>query len=388
MVSFGLGLVFIIGVLLGQADILPLESPARSTTSDHLPEDLNYVSVEEVYDLLRSKYDGQLNEEELLEGLKVGLVRSLGDPYTEYLTSMQAEQFYRSLEGMFSGIGAQLGQQAENIIVIAPLEGFPAAAAGLRPQDRIIAVDGQDIASLSLTEVVTMIRGEVGTEVTLTIQREPQTPYLELKIIRAVIHLPSVKSTIEEGIGVIRIVQFADDTTQLAQEAARELLQAEVKGIVLDLRSNPGGYLDQAVSLSNLWLDANQVVVRIRGADSEIQKQYTGGRGMLYGVPTIVLIDEGSASASEIVAGALQDYGIARLVGQQTFGKGSVQTLETLTTDGAVLKLTTAHWLTPDGRGVDGVGLVPDVVVVMSYEQFLIGQDIQLERAKSLLLGR
>ena len=388
LTSFGIALVFTLGVLLGYADVLPLTTSTQSTLGTSLPQDLNYDSVEEVYDLLRSNYDGHLSQEELVEGLKVGLVRALNDPYTEYLNSTQAQQFYRSLEGSFSGIGAQLGLQDGSIIVVAPLEGFPADLAGLRSQDRILAVDGKDIAGLSLTEVVTMIRGEVGTEVTLTIHRQSQTEHLDITITRAIIHLPSVKSTIEDGIGIIRVIQFADDTVQLAQEAAQEMLQAEVKGVILDLRSNPGGYLDQAAALSGLWLDANQVVVKIQKADGSSQEQRTTTRGILYDMPTVVLVDEGSASASEIVAGALQDHNVATLVGQPTFGKGSVQTLEELKNQDSVLKLTTAHWLTPADREVDEVGLVPDVVVDVSQEQLPPDQDLQLEKARSILLER
>ena len=388
LTSFSIALVFALGVLLGYADVLPLTTSTQSTLGTSLPQDLNYDSVEEVYDLLRSNYDGQLSQEELVEGLKVGLVRALNDPYTEYLNSTQAQQFYRSLEGSFSGIGAQLGLQDGSIIVVAPLEGFPAELAGLRSQDRILAVDGKDIVGLSLTEVVTMIRGEGGTDVTLTIYRQAQTEHLDITITRAIIHLPSVKSTIEDGIGIIRVIQFADDTVQLAQVAAQEMLQAEVKGVILDLRSNPGGYLDQAAALSGLWLDANQVVVKIQKADGSSQDQRTTTRGILYGMPTVVLVDEGSASASEIVAGALQDYDVATLVGQPTFGKGSVQTLEELKNQDSVLKLTTAHWLTPADREVDEVGLVPDVVVDVSQEQLSSDQDLQLEKARSILLER
>ena len=388
LTSFSIALVFALGVLLGYADVLLLTTSTQSTLGTSLPQDLNYDSVEEVYDLLRSNYDGHLSQEELVEGLKVGLVRALNDPYTEYLNSTQAQQFYRSLEGSFSGIGAQLGLQDGSIIVVAPLEGFPAELAGLRSQDRILAVDGKDITSLSLTEVVTMIRGEGGTDVTLTIYRQAQTEHLDITITRAIIHLPSVKSTIEDGIGIIRVIQFADDTVQLAQVAAQEMLQAEVKGVILDLRSNPGGYLDQAAALSGLWLDANQVVVKIQKADGSSQDQRTTTRGILYGMPTVVLVDEGSASASEIVAGALQDYDVATLVGQPTFGKGSVQTLEELKNQDSVLKLTTAHWLTPAGREVDEVGLVPDVVVDVSQEQLSSDQDLQLEKARLILLER
>ena len=386
VVALLMGSVFVVGVLVGQNGLLEFEFDiSNQTTETKLPDDLNYDSVERIYDLLRQQYDGQLSEEQLLEGLKSGLVGSVNDPYTEYLNSVQAEQFFNSLEGTFSGIGAQLGKQDDRIIIIAPLDGFPAASAGLRSLDRIVAVDGQNIDGLSLTEVVSLIRGQAGTDVVLTINRNDQADNLDVTITRDIIDLPSVNSVIDGDIGIIRVVQFSDDTTSLTEKAAREFIEAGVKGVVLDLRNNPGGYLDEAVTLSNLWLDKDQAVVHIRSSSGEAQTEKTTNQGLLFGVPTVVLINQGSASASEIVAGALQDHQVAVVVGQQSFGKGSVQTLEELENSGELLKLTTSHWFTPNNRGVDKIGITPDTKVEMSHEEFLAGDDKQLQSAKTIL---
>lgn len=377
-------LIFIAGGILGRGGLLDFDSH-QSNPSIGLPEDLNYESVEVIYDFLKNNYNGQFTEEQILGGLKTGLVESLGDPYSEYLNPVQAAQFYTSLEGSFSGIGAQLGKQNDDIIVISPLDGSPAEAAGLRPLDQIVAVDGEDVSNLGLTAVVALIRGEAGTQVTLTVQRD-QAGKLDIEIVRAVIDVPSVSYRVEDGVGIIRVIQFSDDTTQLARQAAEEFLGLGVKKIILDLRNNPGGYLEEAVTLSNLWLEAGQPVVQVQSTKGSDQTERAGTSGLLLGIPTVVLVNQGSASASEIVAGALQDHAVATIVGQQSFGKGSVQTLETLGSQGELLKLTTARWLTPSGRDISGFGITPDIIVEVSVEDGADSHDVQLEKAKQLLL--
>lgn len=354
------------------------------SSSSSLPNDLNYDSVEQVYDTLRKNFDGDLNEQMVLDGLKEGLAGASGDPYTEYLTAEQAEQFNNDLNGTFSGIGAEIGVENEIITVVAPLEGFPAQEAGLRAQDSIIRIDDEETFGFSIEEAVLKIRGPEGSKVTLDVLRDGQP--LQFEITRAAIKLPSVESEILEGnIGYLRISRFAEDTVNLVVAAAQDFQQSNVSGVILDLRNNSGGFLQSAVDVSSVWLDGLVVVEQREDGGETVTDTLSAGRGeLLDGVPTIVLVNEGSASASEIVAGALSDHGKAQLVGQTSFGKGSVQSLEEVG-GGGLLKVTIARWYTPNGRNIDKEGLVPDEIVEFTEADFENERDPQRERALELL---
>lgn len=389
MRRIGLGvlaaLIFLSGIAVGNGQLsVGRPNPANSG----LPENLNYQSVERVYDTLKASYDGKLNEAKLLDGLKAGLAEATGDPYTQYFNQKEAEEFNNQLNGSFTGIGAQLGEDEDgNIIIVSPIDGFPASKAGLRPQDMIVSIDGKTTADLTIDEAVSKIRGPKDTKVKLGILRN-KTEDLNFTIIRDDIKIPSVKYEMLEGkVGLITVNQFSDDTTILMEEAARSLKGQGVKRIMLDLRGNPGGLLGVAVEMAELWLPEGKVILQERrgGVTSNTFVSETAGTPPLQGVPTVVLINAGSASASEIVAGALRDHNAATLYGTKSYGKGSVQEIRKVR-GGGELKVTAARWYRPNGQNIDKKGIKPDVEIKMTEEDYAKGKDPQKDAALKYLL--
>lgn len=346
-------------------------------------DSLDTSSLQETYASLQANYDGSLDESLLIEGANRGMVEALGDEYTVYLNKSETDEFNKSLSGdIGGGIGIEVGLRNDQPTVLRVLRDNPAEAAGVQVGDIIAKVNGDDTLSLSVSEVVTKIRGEVGTTVKLSLIR--QATLTDISVTRAEVNNPSVYTSVVDGVGIMTISRFDSDTGSLAREAARELLSQNVRGIVLDLRGNGGGYVDAAKSVASLWLD-NKLVVTEKSGD-RVLDEITSAKGtaILSGVKTVVLINESSASASEIVAGALRDHGVAQLVGMKSFGKGSVQKLVNLT-DGATLKVTIARWYTPNGVNISQTGITPDTEVSRSADDFNAGRDPQLERARSLL---
>jgi carboxyl-terminal processing protease len=371
--------VFGLGLGIGSGSIqLAKQTPEQNKG---LPADLNYASVEELYDELRAKYDGKLDQAKLLDGLKAGLAEASGDHYTVYLNAKDAEEFNNQLDGTFSGIGAELGKDANNnLVIVAPIADTPASKAGLRPQDVIVSIDGKDATGSSVEEAVTKIRGKENTKVTLRVLRD-KTQDLSFTITRATIKVPSVKhEVLENNIGYVQITRFGDDTTQLMLSAAQEFKDKGVKGVVLDLRGNPGGRLDSAVEVSSLWLKSGAVVLTERQNGVVTDTKLATGNNPLVGIPTAVLINGGSASASEITAGALKDNKVATLFGEKSFGKGSVQQIEELR-GGGELKVTIARWHRPDGQNIDKKGIAPDTEVKLSDDDIKKKLDPQKDAA-------
>lgn len=359
----------------------------KGIVKNQIPSNLDYSSVDAVYNILKNDYDGSLNSNKLINGAKAGLVAATGDPYTEYFDPAAAKDFNNQLAGSITGIGAELGTDSDNnIVIISPLSGYPAEKAGLKPKDIIAAVDNQPTQGMSVDAVVRKIRGKEGTKVNLTVVRGNQKPF-EVTITRQKITVPTVKYHEDGNIGYLKISQFSSDTVGLAQKAAQEFKAKGVKGVVLDLRSDPGGYLNSAVGVSSLWLDKGKTVVQERRGGQVVSTETADGGNILAGLPTIVLIDGGSASASEITAGALHDNGVAQLVGVKSFGKGSVQQVENLP-DGSELKVTIARWYTPDGKNIDKQGINPDVVINISDQDAAAGKDPQKDKAYSLLQAK
>ena len=347
-----------------------------------LPGSLDYSSVDIIYRTIKAKFDGSLDESKLLDGLKTGLASATGDPYTEYFNAKDAKDFYGELDGTFEGIGAELGKDASNnIIVISPLAGYPAEKAGLMPKDVIGAIDGKVTNGMTINDAVKLIRGAAGTSVKLTIIRD--NAQLDISVTREAITVPSLKSEIKDGIGILTISRFGDDTTSLAQKAAQDFKNQNVKGVVLDLRGDPGGLLQAAVNVSSLWLK-NKTVLTERRDGQIIQTYKSEGTPVLLGMPTVVLINGGSASASEITSGALHDNSAATLMGVQSFGKGSVQEPVNLV-DGSLLKVTIARWYTPAGNNIDKQGITPDKKVEMTEDDYKNGKDPQLDAALKFL---
>lgn len=342
----------------------------------------DFSSLNDLQATLERKFDGDVDATKALNGAKAGLVDSVGDPYTTFLTKEQAQELSDDLKGNLSGIGAEIGFRNKVLSVIAPIANTPAAKAGLQAKDMIIKIDGKDPSGLSLEEAVGKIRGEAGSTVTLTIVRDGGAPF-DVKIVRANISVPSVTYKKEGDVGIITVSRFGEDTVEKVKQAAADLDTQGATKYVLDLRNNGGGYLQAAVGVSSVFMD-NKVVVEERKNGKTIDKLSTSGGGTLVGKPLVVLINSGSASASEIVAGALQDQGVAKLVGEKSFGKGSVQEIIDLA-GGAQLKVTVAHWFTPKGRGIDKSGIAPDVEVKMTEADVNASNDPQLQKAKELL---
>ncbi len=323
----------------------------------------------EVWRKVKEKYVQPVDEVKLFYGSIQGMVNGLGDPYSAYFPPVEAEEFVKELSGEFEGVGMEVGMKKDQIIVVAPIAGSPAEKAGIRPQDSILQIDGQETFGLSLSEAVSKIRGPKGTTVTLTVLPNNGKETREVKIERQAITIPSVTWKQQEGnIVYIRIGYFNDKTSVEFDAAVRDIKRTmQPRGIVLDLRSNPGGILDESVYIAGAWL-GDKVVVRERTSDGTVKDIKGTGTAVFANVPTIVLVDEGSASAAEIVAGALQDYNVAKLLGKKTFGKGSVQDVEPLP-DGSALKLTVAIWLTPNNREINGKGIEPDQMVEKMFIQ-------------------
>jgi carboxyl-terminal processing protease len=375
---------FLLGVQVGKGNLYVRGLSPHRTVSSAGP--INYASVDQLYYMLSNDYDGKLDKNKLLDGIKSGLVSATGDPYTEYFNPQAAKDLNQQLSGSFTGIGAELGTNDDNnIVVVSPLDGFPAQKAGLKPKDVIVAVNGQSTAGMSVSTVVTKIRGQAGTPVKLTLVRDGGNPF-EVSITRAKITVASVKWQEDGDIGYIKISQFTDDTVALANQAAQEFKDKGVKGVVLDLRGNPGGYLTGAIDISSLWLQKGQAVVSERRGATVVDTHAATGNNPLAGMPTVVLIDGGSASASEITAGALHDNKAATLVGDKSFGKGSVQKVEPLGS-GAELKVTIAHWYTPAGKNINKQGITPDTQVAAG-NNIASGQDPQKDKAYEVLRAK
>lgn len=336
--------------------------------------------LQETYKALHQNYDGKLDDKKLIEGASRGMVEAAGDPYTAYFNKNEAKEFASDLDGTFSGIGAELGKKDNKLVVISALDFSPAQKAGLAPNDIIAKVNGEDSSDWSIDKAVSKIRGEKDTTVKLTIVRGDQV--VEPTITRDNITYPSVKTEESSGgVGIIRISRFGKDTASLVRKAAEKFKGK--KGIVVDLRGNGGGYLDAAQEVASLWLDKDQTIVTERVGGEIKQTHGATGDNVLKGVPTVVLIDEGSASASEILAGALQDHRVATIVGQKSFGKGSVQDVVELS-GGAELKVTIAKWYTPNGKNIGKQGITPDKIIAAGLNNNQ-DNDSQLQKALDII---
>jgi carboxyl-terminal processing protease len=345
---------------------------------------LDYAALDEIYSELQRSYDGEINQDDLLSGATRGVVEGLGDPYTQLFSGQEAQQFADDLEGEFEGIGIEILNKDGNLTIMDVLDQTPAETAQLTVGDLVVKVDDQNTLDWPAEDAVKIIRGPAGSVVKLTIARENELKEIEIK--RAAINNPSVKYEIRDGIGWLQISRFGEnDTARLARQAAQSFVEAGVQGVVLDVRGNGGGFVSAAVDVASLWLDKGQVVTAEKVGQTVSRQEVASGRNILKGYKTVVLIDGGSASASEILAGALQDYDLATVLGKKSFGKGSVQTLRSLSGN-AQLKVTIAKWYTPDGRNIDKTGIEPNQEVDFDRERYQAdGFDSQLEKALELI---
>ena len=373
-------LLFGSGVLVGSGRVKlqngRLNNIVSSGSSDSIPTD----GLQELYSKLKENYDGDVPSDTLLDGLKKGAVAAVGDPYTVYMSPTEAKDFNSDLDGKFEGIGAELSQEDGVIVIVAPIKGTPADKAGLQPRDILVEINGESAAEMTVNDAVKKIRGEKGTEVKLAVARNGEK--LEFTIVRDTIDIPSVEWKVEGDVGIISISKFSSDTTGLARKAAQEFIDKNIHKVILDLRGNPGGLLEQAVGVSEVWLDKGNTILDEKRGGKVVQSFKAEKNPLFKDVKTIVLINEGSASASEIVAGALKDNNKATLMGEKSFGKGSVQQLLTLGNGGA-LKVTIARWYTPGGRNIDKEGIAPDKEVARTVDDIKNKRDPQLDAAKA-----
>ena len=342
---------------------------------------IDLSSVQKTYQELIANYDGKLDTQKLIYGANRGLVEAAGDPHTSYMDPDEAKEFDKSLSGQIGGgIGAEIGLRNNKPTIIKPLENSPAQKAGIKAGEVIVKVNDESSSDWSVDKVVSKIRGEIGTSVKLTLLSEGQTR--EVSVVRQNIVSPAVESEVDGEIGILKVNRFGDDTVSLSRKYASEFVEKGVKKVILDLRNNPGGTVGAAQGLLGIWLD-NQIAMTERRGSEIVKTLRTTGAPILGNMKTVVLINGNSASASEITAGALREYGKATLVGQKSYGKGSVQIVLGLP-GGSQMKVTEARWYTPKGKNIDKTGIEPDVKVDLSSDDVNNSVDPQMDKAKSL----
>jgi carboxyl-terminal processing protease len=348
-----------------------------------------------VWELMEQKYvaassSQSISVEERIQGAIDGLVDTYGDPYTVYLPPVEASQFEDDVSGEFSGVGMEVGLRDGLVTVIAPLVDTPAEQAGILAGDVIVRIDDVSTEDMRIDQAVRLIRGEQGSTVELTMFREGESDFITIPVVRDTIEIPTVRTSVQDDTFVITIFSFNAVSEDRVRDALQDYMNSDTERLIVDVRGNPGGFLQSAVSVASFFLPAGKVVVSQESGVERTEKLFRS-RSRLQTTRfnpdnLVVLVDNGSASASEILAGALQDHGVATVIGTQTFGKGSVQELVELA-DGSSLKVTVARWLTPNGTSISAGGLTPDIIINRTAQQRLSGEDPQLEAALAFLDG-
>jgi len=348
-------------------------------------EGIDFSILKQAWDQVSANYvdPDKIDKEKMTYGAVSGMIDAIGDPYTQFFDPEEAKKLQEDISGSFEGIGLQLGVKNDLITAIAPIKGTPAEKAGLKPGDIIVAVDKKPTADLSTDEVVDMIRGDKGTKVVLTISRDGETK--DVEIIRDIIVVPPMEYeiiTTEDGkkIAKISLFQFSDTVYQDFKKAAFDILNQNVSGIVLDMRNNPGGLVNEATDIAGWFINSGDVILSEQEKDGSKTEFKSNGPANLSSIPLVVLINEGSASASEILAGALKDDRGILMIGETSFGKGTVQKIIDFD-DGSSLKVTIAKWYTPSGVRIQDTGIEPDIKVEYTEEEYKQGSDPQMERA-------
>jgi carboxyl-terminal processing protease len=373
-----------------QSPLLPvLQGPGQSGETGGTPEDLNtlFEPFWQTWNLVKDEYvDQPVNEELMMRGAIRGMLESLGDEHTSYLDPQMFEAANAHLQGEeYEGIGAWVDTTQDYLTIISAMPGSPAEKAGLRTNDKIIAIDGEDMTGIDGELVRQRVLGPKGTTITLTIQRENVEPF-DVDVTRDAIVVPTIDSRMLDGnVAYVQLFTFGDTTAADLREALQGLMDQKPAGLILDLRYNGGGYLETAIDVASEFI-GDGVIMYEEFGDGQRQAYEARGGGLATDIPMVVLINEGSASASEIVAGAIQDRGRGVLVGVTSFGKGSVQTYVPLVNEQGAVRVTVARWLTPNGRQIHEIGLDPDYVVEITEEDLANGLDPQLEKAVELLV--
>lgn len=368
---------------------IPIPVPQEVTSQDTgTPSELSelFQPFWYAWQLVHQNYvDQPVNDTVLMQGAIRGMMQSLGDPHTSYMDPDQYRQANTPLEGEYEGIGAWVDISGEYLKIISPMPNSPAEKAGLKAEDQIVAVDGEDVTGMDGNLVLRRVLGPAGTQVTLTIRRPEMTETFDVTITRAKIVIPGVESKMLEGnIAYIQIFTFGENTEKDLRQQLEDLMAQNPVGIILDLRNNGGGYLYTAVAVVSQFISSGPVLYEVYG-DGKRDTYKALGNGIATEIPLVVLVNEGTASASEITAGAIQDYQRGTLVGTTTFGKGSVQIWQPLGTDDGAVRITVARWLTPKERQINGIGLTPDIEVPITDEDIAAKRDPQLEKAIELL---
>lgn len=350
------------------------------------PKETDFSLILEAYDLLKKEsiYWDRVDDKKLIHGAVAGMVNSLNDPHTNFFNTEDTKRFLEDTDGKFEGVGMEVGIRDSSLQVISPLKGTPAERAGLLPGDKILEIDKQKTDNFSLEESVNLIRGPKNTDVSLLIYRSGWKDAREFIVTRDIIELPSIEwELIDNNIAHIKLYHFYRKAGNDFNEIALEIINSPAEKIVLDLRGNSGGYLHVSTEIGGWFLEKGETFL-IEEYPGSSREEKVRGSGRLRGYPTVVLIDRGSASASEILAGALRDNREIKLIGETSFGKGSIQRLERLS-DGSSLKITVARWLTPNGIEITEKGLVPDIKVILNEEEYLQGKDNQLREAVEVI---
>ena len=346
-------------------------------------EKIDFSNVEKTYQALVSNYDGEIDKQKIIEGASKGLVEAAGDKYTEYMTSKEAEEFNKSLSGdVGTGVGIELAKDGDIVKVVRVLPKNPAASAGILAGDVISKVNDEDVLKKSTSEISKKIRGDAGTTVKIGVVRGNEKK--EFSVMRAKIENPSVELTKKDGVATLSIYRFDSETGSLAKKYAEEIKNEGISKVILDLRGNGGGYVQAAKTVASLWLEKNALIVSEKTGSKTVEEIRATGESPLKGIKTVILLDNSSASASEIVAGALKEHKAAQIVGEKSYGKGSVQTTIDMP-NGALLKVTIAKWFTPSGKNISNNGISPDIEIKNPEGQSYLLNDIQKNKAMEIL---
>ena len=386
------GASFVAGTLFGDVAKGATNFPLGEAMA---PEDVDLYPVWKAWYLLENRFvpattTDPISNDERIWGMIQGLADSYGDPYTTFMPPVEAAQFEEDISGKFGGVGMEIGVEGGVLVVIAPLKNTPAERAGIRAGDKIVSINGEITQGLSVDDAISKIRGEAGSAVLLGIMREGEANIIEIEVVRDIIVVPTLNSSLRaDGIYVISLYNFGAGAVNEFRAALRDMRQLGATKLIIDLRGNPGGYLDAAVDISSWFLPAGKVIVQEDfGTKAEpLMHRSKGYTGLPENISVVLLVNRGSASASEIVAGALKEHKAATVVGERTFGKGSVQELVPVT-DETSLKVTIARWLTPEGHSISAGGLAPDIEVAVTEEDIVSGRDPQLLKAVEILSAK
>ncbi len=382
--------LLLLGFWIGRYVEIPFlpNNPSRINVENKLykKDNVDFASFWQVWDKLNEEFlfKKDLSGEKLMQGAIKGMVEATGDPYTSFFDQDANSSFNDQISGSFEGVGMELGEKDNNLVVIAPIEDSPAEKAGIKASDRIISIDKKDATKMSIGDAVKLIRGKAGTKITIEVLRGDEKTVRKFELTRDTITVKTIKLTIDNDIATINLNQFGKNTNDEWDKAINEISTKGIKKIVIDLRNNPGGLLDSAIHIAGDFLTKQDIVVQQEDANGNRQPMYNSVDGRLQDAEVVILINKGSASASEIVTGALSDHKKAQTVGETSFGKGTVQTVVDLP-NGSGLHITVAKWLTPNGTWVHKKGITPDFVVELTEQNVKDNVDTQMVKAKELL---